>query len=87
MATIEKSTDTLNDLIEINNDRVAGFEKAIADIREPNTDLKAIFQEYADQSRRFSQELGNIVSREGAETESAGCCGARRIGAIGDCFG
>ena len=70
MATIEKSIDTLNDLIEINNDRTAGFEKAIADIKDPNTDLKSIFQEYANQSRSFSQELAAIVSREGGDAES-----------------
>ena len=29
METIEKTTDVLNDLIEINNDRIAGFEHAI----------------------------------------------------------
>lgn len=70
METTAKSTDTLNELIEINNDRVAGFEKAIADIKDPNTDLKAVFQEYADQSRQFSQELTGIVSREGGEAET-----------------
>src|ERR1700755_2501601 len=70
MATIEKSIETLNDLIEINNDRTAGFEKAIADIKDPNTDLKSIFQEYADQSRRFRQELAAVVSREGGDAES-----------------
>lgn len=69
METTEKSTDVINELIEINNDRVAGFEKVMADIKEENADLKILFQEYSEQSRRNSQELTAIVSRYGeAET-------------------
>jgi uncharacterized protein (TIGR02284 family) len=61
MSTNENQTDVLNDLIEINNDRVAGFEKAIADIKDENIDLKSIFQGYAEQSRKNGQELAAIV--------------------------
>ncbi len=61
METTEKSTSVINDLIEINNDRVAGFEKAIADIKDENIDLKEIFQVYAEQSRRNGQELAALV--------------------------
>jgi len=61
MATTENSTGVINDLIEINNDRVAGFEKAIADINDENIDLKELFQGYAQQSRKYGQELAAIV--------------------------
>ena len=64
------TTGILNDLIEINNDRTAGFEKAIADIKDPNMDLKNIFQEYAQQSRQFSQELTSLVNSEGGDAET-----------------
>ena len=47
METIEKSVEVLNDLIEINNDRVAGFEKATKDLDEGNSDLKAVFEKFA----------------------------------------
>ncbi|MFC6099150.1 ferritin-like domain-containing protein [Olivibacter domesticus] len=70
MLTSENSISTLNDLIEINNDRIAGFEKAIADINEENVDLKTLFQEYTGQSRKFSQELTAIVSKHAAEAET-----------------
>src|ERR1700761_7858200 len=70
MTTLEKSTEVLNDLIEINNDRVAGFEKAMADIKDENSDLKSLFQEYAGQSRQFSQELTALVTSEGGEAET-----------------
>ena len=61
MATTENSIGVINDLIEINNDRVAGFEKAIADIKDENIDLKELFQSYAAQSRKNSEELAAIV--------------------------
>jgi uncharacterized protein (TIGR02284 family) len=61
MSTTANATGVLNDLIEINNDRVAGFEKAIADIKDENIDLKDLFQGYAAQSRKNSQELSALV--------------------------
>jgi uncharacterized protein (TIGR02284 family) len=70
MSTSEKSISVLNELTEINNDRIAGFEKAIADINDENVDLKAIFQEYSTQSRKFSQELTAIVASYGEEIET-----------------
>lgn len=65
-----KSVSVLNDLTEINNDRIAGFEKAIADIKDENVDLKALFQEYSSQSRKFSQELTAIVAGYGEDVET-----------------
>ncbi|MBB5638127.1 uncharacterized protein (TIGR02284 family) [Pedobacter cryoconitis] len=70
MSVSEKSISILNDLTEINNDRVAGFEKAIADINDENIDLKAIFQQYSAQSRKFSQELTAIVAGYGEDVET-----------------
>lgn len=65
-----KTTSVLNELIEINNDRIAGFEKAIADIKDENIDLKEIFQRYAEQSRTYSEELSALVGAEGDEVET-----------------
>lgn len=58
---MENATGVIEDLIEINNDRVAGFEKAIEDIDDENFDLKELFEEYADQSRKNVQELSAIA--------------------------
>jgi uncharacterized protein (TIGR02284 family) len=59
------STGLLNDLIEINNDRVAGFEKAIADIKDEYSELKGLFARYAEQSRKNKQELAAFVGDAG----------------------
>jgi len=68
MAT--SSNELLNELIELNNDRIAGFEKVLSDIDDANVDLKELFQEYAAQSRRFSQELTAIVAARAGEPET-----------------
>jgi uncharacterized protein (TIGR02284 family) len=65
-----KTTTVLNELIEINNDRVEGFQKVIADIKDENIDLKGIFSEYSTQSRKFSQELSALVATLGEEIET-----------------
>lgn len=69
METTEKTIDVLNDLIEINNDRVKGFEKAANDLEENDTDLKAIFEKYAGQSRDYASALQSLVSQAGGEAE------------------
>jgi uncharacterized protein (TIGR02284 family) len=70
METIEKSVEVLNDLIEINNDRIAGFEHAIKDLGEGDADLKAVFEKFASDSRQNVQELTLAVNRVGGEAET-----------------
>jgi uncharacterized protein (TIGR02284 family) len=70
METIEKSVEVLNDLIEINNDRVAGFEHAIKELKGGDADLQAVFQTFSSESRRYSQELSAAVNRIGGEAET-----------------
>lgn len=69
METTEKSIDVLNDLIEINNDRVAGFEKAAKDLGDGDLELKSIFEQYAQESRLYSSELSSAVTELGGDAE------------------
>jgi uncharacterized protein (TIGR02284 family) len=59
-----KSPEALNDLIEINNDRVVGYEKAAA--QADDSDLKEIFNANASESKRFAEELRQLAEREGS---------------------
>jgi uncharacterized protein (TIGR02284 family) len=70
METIEKSVEVLNDLIEINNDRIAGFEHAGKELEGKDADLKAVFQNFSSESRRYAQELTAAVNRIGGEAET-----------------
>lgn len=70
MTTTSNEISVLNDLIELNNDRIAGFEKAVADIKDENVDLKEIFLKFASQSRKNTQELTAVVAGLGGEVET-----------------
>jgi uncharacterized protein (TIGR02284 family) len=72
METIEKSVEVLNDLIEINNDRTAGFTKAMNDLDANDTDLRTTFARYAEDSRNNTVELTNVVNSFGNEAENGG---------------
>ncbi len=67
MATNEKLVEVLNDLIEINNDRITGYEKAVEETKDIDVDLKAVFNKMADESRKYKTELTSEVSRLGGE--------------------
>ncbi|SOD12642.1 ferritin-like domain-containing protein [Pedobacter xixiisoli] len=62
----------LNELIELNNDRAAGFHKAIKNIDDEmdNGDLKVLFEEFALQSDKFAEELTLIVAANEGEPET-----------------
>ncbi|MEO5570374.1 MAG: PA2169 family four-helix-bundle protein [Bacteroidia bacterium] len=64
----EKTVSVLNGLIEINNDRIDGYEKAAKEIEE--NDLKSLFTEFANDSRQHRGELiTEVVSHGGSPAE------------------
>ena len=65
MATNEKLEEVLNDLIEINTDRITGYEKASKETKDVDVDLQAIFNKMADESRQYKAQLTQEVSRLG----------------------
>src|SRR5215467_15827315 len=66
----QKAIEVLNDLIRINNDRVAGYEKALNNTDEANVDLRNIFNRMAQDSRNYSRELTDQVQRLGGDPAS-----------------
>jgi uncharacterized protein (TIGR02284 family) len=59
----------LNDLIEINNDRIIGYEKAIHELKDSDDDLKTLFASMIDESRQARMALGKEVQALGGEME------------------
>lgn len=55
----------LNDLIEINNDRVVGYEKGLDELKNEDADLQALFHRYIQESREYKEELVHEVKRLG----------------------
>lgn len=61
----EKLIEALNDLIRINNDRVAGYLKAID--QTDDADLKALFQRMREESITYIDQLNAILQDDGVE--------------------
>ena len=57
----------LNDLIRINHDRIAGYEKAIDELKDEDADLRPLFHRYTQESRQYINELTHEVTRLGGD--------------------
>jgi uncharacterized protein (TIGR02284 family) len=66
----EELVGVLNDLIRINNDRIEGYQRASEEAKDTDVDLKAIFHEMADQSRKYVNELTSEVTKLGGDPAS-----------------
>jgi len=70
----EKTVDTLNTLVEINNDRIEGYQTASEDTDEQ--DLKRMFSQFAQTSHDCRKELANEITNLGGspteETKNTG---------------
>jgi uncharacterized protein (TIGR02284 family) len=78
MATNEKLVEVLNDLIQINNDRTVGYDKAANETEGLDTDLQVLFRKMADESRKYKTELVTEVARLGG-TPAEGTTGLGKI--------
>ncbi|MDB5196759.1 MAG: family four-helix-bundle protein [Flaviaesturariibacter sp.] len=79
MANKEKVAGILNDLIEINNDRIVGYEKAIDELKDENEDLRPLFQRYIQESTQYKSELQTEVTRLGEEPTNDGTTNSGKI--------
>lgn len=61
----ELSVNILNDLIRINNDRIAGYQRAINETKDLDIDLKATFNNMIGESEKYRSELADLVTRYG----------------------
>jgi uncharacterized protein (TIGR02284 family) len=74
MESNEKIVDALNQLIQINNDRIEGYERASKETNE--TDLKMLFERFASKSNMFKSQLNSeVVKRGGKPNESTTASG------------
>lgn len=67
MPTNERTVEVLNDLIKINNDRIAGYERAISEAKDLDVDLKATFEGMIRESRQYKDELVSKVAACGGD--------------------
>ena len=67
------NSETLRDLIRINNDRVTGYSKAATQTDEQ--DLQSLFSQLAQQSRQFASDLRRLVSDDKNVTDETTASG------------
>lgn len=67
MSRNENTNEVLNDLIQINHDRTEGYERAVEDTRDKDSDLQTIFNTMADESKKYAAELESQVRKSGGD--------------------
>jgi len=74
MESNEKIVDVLNNLVQINNDRIEGYERAARE--SDDSDLKTLFNQMAEKSHMLKSQLSSeIVKRGGKPTEGTTASG------------
>ena len=61
----EKTAEVLNDLVTINNDRIAGYEKTEKELDDKDADLKTLFRQMGAESRSYVTDLSKYVAAFG----------------------
>lgn len=74
MESNEKIVDVLNQLIQINNDRIEGYEKAAKETND--NELKMLFERFASKSNMLKSQLNSeVIKRNGKPNESTTASG------------
>lgn len=79
MQNSEAKVEILNDLIMINNDRIAGYERAINESKDLDVDLKAMFEGMIRESEQYKQELAGKYSEAGGGGVEEGTTNSGKI--------
>jgi len=70
MENTQATVEILNDLIQINNDRIEGYQRASKDLKDGDTELKSLFTRFIGQSQGYRLALGTEVSAFGKDIET-----------------
>ena len=70
MSTTTVTTEVLSDLVQINNDRIAGYEKARTELKEEDADLKALFLDMISESQKYKMVLGTEIAALGDDIDT-----------------
>jgi uncharacterized protein (TIGR02284 family) len=66
----KETTTILNDLIQINNDRIEGYERAIKELKDEDQDLKALFASMIGESHQYKLALASEVAAAGEDIDT-----------------
>ncbi len=71
MENTKATVEILNDLVQINNDRIEGYQRASKDLKDDEGELKTLFTSLIGDSQRYKLELGTEVSALGNDIETS----------------
>ena len=69
MQNTAETIQVLNDLVQINNDRIVGYERAIRQTKIEDADLKILYASMVAEGHRMKIALATEVQALGAEIE------------------
>jgi len=67
MQNSEALVEILNDLVKINNDRIAGYQRAINESNDLDVDMKATFEGMIRESEQYKQDLTGKIRQLGGQ--------------------
>jgi uncharacterized protein (TIGR02284 family) len=70
---MEKSLEVievLNDLVMINNDRITGYQRAIRELKDNDSDLKSLFDQMIVESQKIKSDLAHEIQVLHGDVES-----------------
>lgn len=70
METTTATAEILNDLIQINNDRIAGYEHALKELNDTDSDLKQLFKNMIRESHSCKMELATELGASGTDMDT-----------------
>ncbi len=70
MNTTTLTAEVLNDLVQINNDRIEGYEKARKELKDGDADLKSLFLSMIEESQKYKLALAQEVGVLGEDIET-----------------
>ncbi len=72
METTEVRREVLNDLVQINNDRIKGYERAIKELKDEDSDLKELFSSMISESTQYKSQLVSAGAEPDNDTTNSG---------------
>lgn len=70
METTTETIEILNDLVLIHNDRIEGYGRALHEAEQIDAELKKLFLNMIDDSRKIKSSIANEVQVLGGEVEN-----------------
>jgi len=62
--------EVLNDLLQINNDRIVGYERALEELKPEDSDLKSLFTRMIGESHKMKLALATEVQALGSDADT-----------------